>query len=301
MKVFGRFDADLIESRRLAALELLQFVASQPHLYESEALATFLQGSEIIVRQDDVKLIVDVPLILPPPPLIPTPDYEEEEEEERDVFHRSIPPRSDTMIIRDQCIVGSSSASETPPHPDSSSVRLEGAYERVKTKVTRREYVIAEANGDQQQQQHRNSSSALSSSQFAADPPTLAIPLSNAISCQTTSAVSLIDNDAAATMLITSTCTSTMLITSTTTSSLAKSVSQDSFPNGFASLIAPQSVAVRNSLSLPRLASPSRVAVDDEATMFSDPLGGTWQHLREGSLEVGLSEFVCVHKLCLAV
>ena len=53
VKVFGRFDGDVIEERRLAALELLQFVASQPHLYESDVMGEFLRGAQIVPRPRD--------------------------------------------------------------------------------------------------------------------------------------------------------------------------------------------------------------------------------------------------------
>ncbi|KAF6025374.1 RPS6KC1 [Bugula neritina] len=45
-RLFGRFDDDIIEERRLAALALLNFVSSQAHLFNSLAVQEFFEASE---------------------------------------------------------------------------------------------------------------------------------------------------------------------------------------------------------------------------------------------------------------
>ncbi|CAG5123035.1 unnamed protein product [Candidula unifasciata] len=42
-KLFGRFDENVIEERRMSSLELLNFVATQPHLYKSLVFKQFLE------------------------------------------------------------------------------------------------------------------------------------------------------------------------------------------------------------------------------------------------------------------
>ena len=39
----GRFDDEIVEERRLAALELLNFLSSQPHLFNSLAVQQFFE------------------------------------------------------------------------------------------------------------------------------------------------------------------------------------------------------------------------------------------------------------------
>ncbi|KAL3874775.1 hypothetical protein ACJMK2_037745 [Sinanodonta woodiana] len=46
-KLFGRFDEAVIEERKTSALELLNFVGQQPHLYKSQIFQTFLQGGTV--------------------------------------------------------------------------------------------------------------------------------------------------------------------------------------------------------------------------------------------------------------
>ncbi|KAK3592556.1 hypothetical protein CHS0354_005618 [Potamilus streckersoni] len=46
-KLFGRFDDAVIEERKTSALELLNFVGQQPHLYKSQIFQTFLQGGTV--------------------------------------------------------------------------------------------------------------------------------------------------------------------------------------------------------------------------------------------------------------
>ncbi|KAK6997823.1 ribosomal protein S6 kinase delta-1 [Biomphalaria glabrata] len=45
-KLFGRFDNNVIEERRLSAVELLHFVATQPHLYKSLVFKQFLEDGK---------------------------------------------------------------------------------------------------------------------------------------------------------------------------------------------------------------------------------------------------------------
>ncbi|XP_064600740.1 uncharacterized protein LOC135466918 [Liolophura sinensis] len=50
-KVFGRFDESVIEERRKSALDLLNFVGRQYHLYRSPAFVDFFKGGERVQHQ----------------------------------------------------------------------------------------------------------------------------------------------------------------------------------------------------------------------------------------------------------
>ncbi|XP_059179556.1 ribosomal protein S6 kinase delta-1-like [Physella acuta] len=55
-KLFGRFDDTVIEERRLSAVQLLNFVATQPHLYKSLVFKQFLEDGKS--RSESIKKAV---------------------------------------------------------------------------------------------------------------------------------------------------------------------------------------------------------------------------------------------------
>lgn len=50
-KFFGRFDHDVIERRRIAALELLEFSATFPQLFLNKIFVNFFEVSNINLRR----------------------------------------------------------------------------------------------------------------------------------------------------------------------------------------------------------------------------------------------------------
>ncbi|XP_005107032.1 ribosomal protein S6 kinase delta-1 [Aplysia californica] len=83
-KLFGRFDETVIEERRLSAVELLNFVATQPHLYKSLVFKQFLEdgkekrnfstGSALGPKPSTLDILSSGPQAggNPPPDLVPT-------------------------------------------------------------------------------------------------------------------------------------------------------------------------------------------------------------------------------------